>query len=58
MDHFGLVDDEVRRVGKIEARSGADRAVNVDDQPACPADAVMMVVVRPRLVDRWSTVHD
>jgi len=58
VNYLGFVDNESRRVDKIEARSGTDRAIHVDDQPACAADAVMVIVVRPRLVDRWSAVHD
>ncbi len=58
MNYLGFVDDESRRVDEIEARSGTDRAIHIDDQPACAADAVMVIVVRPRLVDRWSAIHD
>ena len=58
MDHLGLVDDETCRVGRIEARSGTNRAIDVDNQPACATDTVVMIVVRPRFVDCRSIVHN
>jgi len=58
VDYLGFIDDETRCIDGIEARSGTDRAIHIDNQPACPANAVMVIIVRPRLVDRWSAVHD
>ncbi len=41
---LGLIDDEALVVGRIEARRGSNRAVNIDDPTAFPADQVVVVV--------------
>src|SRR4051794_7479694 len=50
VDDLGLVDDEPVVVGHVQARSGADRAVDVDGATAAAADEVVVVVVDPVLV--------
>ena len=47
VDDLGLVDREAVVVGRGQARRLADRAVDVGDGPARPADDVVVVVARP-----------
>src|SRR5690349_6786091 len=47
--HFGLVDLEPVRLGRVQARRLADGAVDVGDLAAAAADDVMVVVTGPAL---------
>src|ERR1700748_2901895 len=52
VDDLGLVDREAVVVGRGQAGRLADRAVDVGDRAAGPADHVVMVVADPRFVAR------
>ena len=46
-DDFRRLDDKAMRVGRLQARSRADRAVYVGGQTAAAADKVMVVIADP-----------
>ena len=50
VDDLGLVDGEAVVVTRMQARTLADRAVDVGDGAALPADDVVVVVSDPQLV--------
>ncbi len=49
VDDFGLIDLIAKVIGRNQARSLADRAVNVGRPAATPADHVMVIVADPGL---------
>ena len=52
---FGLLDEEAGIVGRDQARSLTDRAVDIDDEIARAAHQVMVVVADPPFVPRNRT---